>query len=110
MYRKPYRAFVPLLLFTFMLGAATSKAEAVQKRRFTSRDSVEMSYLGTLIHSEPLELDDDGIVSPNGRYIVKLTHRGVLPEGVTEGTVWLFDAAQMERPLFEPDTVALNKD
>jgi dipeptidyl aminopeptidase/acylaminoacyl peptidase len=97
MYHKTYRAFVLLFLFAFVLSAATSKAEAVQKRRFTSRDSVEMSYFGTLIHSEPLELDDDGIVSPNGRYIVKLTHRGVLPEGVTEGTVWLFDAAQIRR-------------
>src|ERR1700733_6151661 len=94
---KTYRAFVLLLLFAYVLSAATSKAEAVQKRRFTSRDSVEMSYFGTLIHSEPLELDDDGIVSPNGRYIVKLTHRGVLPEGVTEGTIWLFDAAQITR-------------
>jgi dipeptidyl aminopeptidase/acylaminoacyl peptidase len=94
---KTSRAFALLLLFVFLLSAATLKAEAVQKRRFTSRDSVEMSYFGTLIHSEPLELDDDGIVSPNGRHIVKLTHRGVLPEGVTEGTVWLFDAAQIRR-------------
>jgi dipeptidyl aminopeptidase/acylaminoacyl peptidase len=97
MYRKTYRAFVLLLLVAFVLSVATVKAEAVQKRRFTSRDSVEMSHFGTLFDSEPLELDDDGIVSPNGRYIVKLTHRGVLPEGLTEATVWLFDAAQIRR-------------
>ena len=56
-----------------------------------------MSHFGTLIHSDPIELDDDGIVSPNGRYVVKLTHRGVLPKGVTEGTIWLFDAAEMRK-------------
>jgi dipeptidyl aminopeptidase/acylaminoacyl peptidase len=99
MYRITNRAFILLPLFAFVLSAAKSKAETVEKRRFTSRDSVEMSYFGTLIHSEPLELDDDGIVSPDGRYIVKLTHRGVLPEGVTDGTVWLFDAAQIRRSI-----------
>jgi dienelactone hydrolase len=92
-----YRAQVCLLLFAVVLGAATSRAAVEQKRRFTSRDSVEMSYFGTLIHSEPSELDDDGIVSPNGRYVVKLTHRGILPEGVTEGTIWMFDAAEVRK-------------
>jgi hypothetical protein len=94
---KNYRAPVFLLLFAVVLGAATSKAAVEKKRRFASRDSVEMSYFGTLIHSDPSELDDDGIVSPNGRYVVKITHRGVLPEGVTEGTIWLFDAAAVKK-------------
>lgn len=97
LYRKTYRALALLPLFVFLLSGATSKADVLQKRRFTSRDSVEMSYFGTLIHSDPLELDDDGIASPNGRYIVKLTHRGVLPEGVTEGTIWLFDTAGIRK-------------
>jgi dienelactone hydrolase len=94
---KNYRAPVFLLLFAVVLSAATSKAAVEQKRRFTSRDSVEMSYFGTLIHADPSELDDDGIVSPNGRYVVKIAHRGVLPEGVTEGTIWLFDAAEVKK-------------
>jgi dienelactone hydrolase len=97
MYHKNYRAPVFLLLFAVVLSAVTSKAAVEQKRRFTSRDSVEMSHFGTLIHSDPNELDEDGIVSPNGQYVVKLTHRGVLPEGVTEGTIWLFDAAEIRK-------------
>ena len=68
-------------------------------RRFEVRDSVEMSYFGTLASSTPNDLDDDGVFSPDGRYFVKVTHRGVLPQGVTEGTIWLFDTAAVEKSL-----------
>ncbi len=37
------------------------------------------------------------MVSPDGRYVLKLTHRGVLAEGVTEGTIWLFDVGSIKR-------------
>jgi dienelactone hydrolase len=86
-----------LAALALLIAPWTAFAGTDQPRRFEVRDSVEMSHFGTLIHSDPIELDDDGIVSPNGRYLVKLTHRGVLPEGVTEGTIWLFDAAQIRR-------------
>lgn len=75
--------------------------ESASKRGFTVRDSVEMSYFGTVANYRPDDLDDDGIVSPDGRYAVKLTHRGVLPQGNIEGTIWLFDAPALKRSIMD---------
>jgi dipeptidyl aminopeptidase/acylaminoacyl peptidase len=75
----------------------TNPALTEEKRPFEVHDSIEMAYFGTLNASRPLELDDDGIVSPDTRWVVKVTHRGILPEGVTEGTIWLFDAVALRR-------------
>lgn len=72
------------------------------KRHFDTRDSIEMSYFGTLFASQPFDVDDDGVISPDGRWVVKVTHRGVLPQGVTEGTVWLFDAVALQRSVNHP--------
>jgi dienelactone hydrolase len=89
----------------FSLGAIIANvapagdAPSEIKKRFEVRDSVEMSYFGTLFSSLPLDLDDDGILSPDGRWLVKITHRGVLPQGVTEGTIWLFDASAVMRSI-----------
>src|SRR5262249_37500886 len=69
----------------------SNAAEVPQKRRFEVRDSGEMAYFGTIWSSQRDHLREDGIVSPDGRHIVKVTHRGVLPEGMTEGTIWLFE-------------------
>lgn len=63
------------------------------KRRFTVKDSVEMSYFGTISTSVPTLLPDDGVVSPDGKYALKITHRGVVETGMTEGTLWMFDVA-----------------
>jgi dipeptidyl aminopeptidase/acylaminoacyl peptidase len=87
------------------MSGLLSKGEADElagKRPFTVRDSVEMSYFGTVRSSEPDDMDDDGIVSPDGRYVVKLTHRGVLPQGVTEGTIWLFATDSIKRSINDP--------
>ncbi len=85
---------------------ASDHAEGLaDKRRFTVKDSVEMSYFGTTRSSEPNEIDDDGVTSPDGRYVVKLTHRGVLPEGVTEGTLWLFETAAITRSIAHPEVI-----
>jgi hypothetical protein len=64
--------------------------------RFTVRDSLEMARFGVDENSEPNDVDDDGITSPNERFAVQITHRGVFPAGVTEGTIWLFDAVAIE--------------
>ena len=85
---------IPSILCRLSLASADTEGG---QRRFEVRDSVEMSYFGTIGDSQPDELDDDGIVSPDGRRVVKVTHRGVLPEGVTEGTIWMFDAPAVER-------------
>ena len=78
-------------------------AFADDTRRFDTRASVEMSYFGTLIASQPFDVDDDGVISPDGRWVVKITHRGVLPQGVTEGTLWLFDALALKRSVNHPN-------
>src|ERR1700683_4872749 len=86
--------------------AAVLFAEAIARdaeRRFEVRDSIEMSHFGTIAYSAPDDLDDDGVVSPDGRYFVKVTHRGVLPKGVTEGTTWLFDTRSIQRSLSNPE-------
>jgi hypothetical protein len=82
--------------------AAMSSAAASGKRPFETKDSIEMSYFGTLGFSQPPDLDDDGILSPDRRWIVKVTHRGILPDGVTEGRIWLFDAVAMQRSVNHP--------
>jgi hypothetical protein len=88
------RSSVELAILSIALA---SSAFADGKRPFETRDSIEMSYFGTLGASMPPDVDDDGIMSPDGRWVVKITHRGVLPAGVTEGTLWLFDALEMQR-------------
>src|SRR6202521_4540037 len=86
-----------------LAGALSTSAFADGKRHFDTRDSIEISYFGTLSSSSaPLDIDDDGIVSPDGRWVVKVTHRGVLPEGVTEGTLWLFHVAEIKRSINNP--------
>ena len=82
--------------------AHAENAVEAGSRRFTVRDSVQMSYFGNIRSSMPDELDDDGITSPDGRLLIKVTHRGVLPEGYTEGTIWLFDAADAKRSINDP--------
>jgi hypothetical protein len=80
-------------------GMWGSSVASDTQRRFEVRDSIEMAYFGTPILSAPDDQDDDAVVSPDGRHIVKLTHRGVSPGGVTEGTVWLFDTALTKRAI-----------
>jgi hypothetical protein len=85
-----------VLVVSSALGADTPSQT---KRRFEVHDSVEMSYFGTVFSSAPDDLDDDGIISPNGRHFIKVTHRGVLPQGLTEGTIWLFDTAAIQKAI-----------
>lgn len=54
-----------------------------------------MSYFGTIDESHPDYLPDDATISPDDRYITKVTHRGVLPKGLSEATIWLFDVAEV---------------
>jgi dipeptidyl aminopeptidase/acylaminoacyl peptidase len=83
------------LLALDTIASAGEQGPAGKARRFTVRDSVEMAYFGNIRASMPDELDEDGITSPDGRWTIKVSHRGLLPEGVTEGTVWLFDARRL---------------
>lgn len=84
-----------LLLVCAPVSAETQKNAGAALRRFTVHDSVEMAYFGNIRSSMPDDLDDDGITAPDGKWTIKVSHRGLLPEGSTEGTIWLFDATQL---------------
>ncbi len=94
---KKARPHVRLLIISlpFSLGISSGTAADEEKRPFTVHDSVEMSYFGTVTDSKPAHSYDDGGESPDGRFLVKMTHRGLLPEGVTEGTIWLFNTNEV---------------
>ena len=92
-----YEGSLAALAISLSFTAIQTLAGDAAKHPFTVRDSIEMSYFGTLWESQPDDLDDDGIVSPDGRFVVKVTHRGLLPSGVTEGTIWRFDAVAMRQ-------------
>jgi dipeptidyl aminopeptidase/acylaminoacyl peptidase len=92
----PTLTFGTAVLMAVALGLPLP-ARANGKRTFEVSDSVEMSYFGTLATSVPDDLDDDGVLSPDGRYFVKVTDRGLLPQGVSESTVWIFDAAAVRK-------------
>ena len=74
-----------------LFAAGDASSESAELRPFTTRDSVKMAYFGNIWNSSLERPYHDGAVSPDGRYALKITHRGVLPHGVTEGTIWLFD-------------------
>jgi len=88
-----HRALASLIALLILVALGSPYAAfANDKRKFDVRDSIEMSYFGTLATSTPEDLDDDGVLSPDGRYFVKVTNRGLLPQGVSESTIWIFDA------------------
>jgi dipeptidyl aminopeptidase/acylaminoacyl peptidase len=92
-------ACILMTLLALAVRLAAASAAPAPSRNFEVRDSIEMSRFGANNDSQPDDLDDDGIASPDGGLIIKLTHRGVLPSGVTEGTIWLFDAKTIKRGL-----------
>ncbi len=92
------------LSLILVLVVCVANVKADEKRPFTVRDSVEMSYFGTVTDSNPEYSYDDGVASPDGRYFVKMTHKGVLPEGDMEGTIWLFDVKKVTLNVNTPET------
>ena len=88
---RTFRAYLFSLAWLFAHWSSAADTPP-GKRPFATRDAIEMAWFGTISTSQRDHLPDDGILSPDGRYIVKVTHRGVLPAGVTEGTIWLFEA------------------
>jgi hypothetical protein len=84
--RKHCRIAGVVVLLSFGACIAVSVAEAAH--RFEVRDSIEMAQF-----TEP------GTFSPDGRYFVTVTQRGLLPQGVTETTMWLFDVSAVRESL-----------
>ncbi|MEM7432650.1 MAG: prolyl oligopeptidase family serine peptidase [Pseudomonadota bacterium] len=87
-------ASVGAVLFSGSACADSSEVIA-SVERFTVTDSIEMSYFGTIQESNPDYLADDGLLSPNGLWVTKVTHRGNVASGKTEATIWLFDVASI---------------
>lgn len=73
------------------------------KRLFEVRDSIEMSYFGLIRSSMPDLVGDDGVVSPDGRHVIKVTHRGDLSEGHTEAVIWKFDVPEILDSIADPE-------
>jgi hypothetical protein len=84
-----WNVLFPWVVALFVSGGPLfAVSSAGNPRRFEVRDSVEMSQF-----TEP------GTFSPDGRYFVTVTQRGLLPQGVTETTVWLFDVSAVRESL-----------
>jgi hypothetical protein len=67
-------------LFCLIAGAFYQSIASAQHRFFTVQDAVEMAYFGNIFNSSPEEShDDDGAVSPDGRFAIKITHRCCFP-------------------------------
>ena len=69
---------------------------ATTKRPFTVKDSIEISQIVDPARSTTIELHERQspgvpICSPDGRYFLLVTQRGVLSANKLEGTIWLFD-------------------
>jgi hypothetical protein len=75
--------------------AAAADGDLSGQRRFTVHDSVEMS-----------QFTDAGWFSPDGRYYATLTQRGVLPQGVSEATLWLFETSRIRTQVNQPSSAA----
>lgn len=92
-----------ILAWLVLASIDNAGAETADQRPFTSRDAAEMAYFGNLATSTLANSYDDGAACPSGQYALKVTHRGVLPEGVTEGTIWLFSVDDVARSINDPD-------
>lgn len=70
------------------LGAACYLTAAAETRRFDIRDSIEMTRF-----SEPSGRDREGVplTSPDGKYFVVVTSRGVIANNEIESRLWLFE-------------------
>jgi hypothetical protein len=101
-FRAALLAFSPALA---MFANVVLAGDSDSYRHYEVRDTVEMSYFGTIAASTSVDLDDDAISSPDGHHFLKVTHRGVLPQGVTEGTIWLFDTKAIQKSVNDPRLV-----
>jgi dienelactone hydrolase len=81
------RLIVAIAIQSALVGAAwCADAGVAQHRPYLVRDTVELSKFTV-----------PSTFSPDGRYFVTVTERGVLPQGLTEATVWLFETAAVRK-------------
>jgi len=75
-----------LLIVGFAAAVAANAASDASQRRFSVRDSIEMSNF-----SEP------GLLSPDGHWFAIVTQRGLIAQDATEATIWLFDSSGLRK-------------
>ncbi len=95
------RRILSIRVCRMMVGAALlfnvpSRAEADNKRSFTIKDSIEISYIISVARRTDISLQTEHpigipVKSADGKYFLLVTQRGVLPNNTLEGTIWLFN-------------------
>jgi dipeptidyl aminopeptidase/acylaminoacyl peptidase len=80
------------MVFALALGFALTPAAAA--RPFEVRDSIEIA-----------DFIEAPLFSPDERHFVTVTQRGVLPQGVTEATLWLFETAAVRRSIADASPI-----
>ncbi len=73
-----------------------SPAQAMTDRSFTVQDSLEISYIIDAAQTTAIELRDQQptgspILSPNGKYVLLVTQKGILESNRLEATIWILD-------------------
>lgn len=85
---------LPVIIMSLALCLALSHA-AQAARPFEVRDSIQMA-----------DFMEAPVFSPDGRHFVTVTQKGVLPQGVTEATLWLFETAAVRRAISDGSPTA----
>src|SRR5262244_4094421 len=71
--------------------ANSAPGEVLDKRPFTVRDAFDVSRFVNPSISEEGFPTPEPILSPDGKWFLLVTERGLLPENRIESTVWAFD-------------------
>jgi dipeptidyl aminopeptidase/acylaminoacyl peptidase len=96
--RITVRSAVAMLLAMGAASSPESHASAAAQRRFTVKDSIELSTFG---RPAPAAFGDylpirEATMSPDGTHFVVVTTHGDLASGKREGTIWLYDTRAVQ--------------
>jgi dipeptidyl aminopeptidase/acylaminoacyl peptidase len=75
-------------------GFALPSVTTAEARPFEVSDSIQIA-----------DFVEVPAFSPDGRYFVTVTQRGLLPQGVSEATLWLFESAEVRRTIAGGSTI-----
>jgi dipeptidyl aminopeptidase/acylaminoacyl peptidase len=76
-----------------LLAISTLSVQS-QQHNFGVKDSIEMT---TFSNPSALERDAQAIVSPDGKYLIVVTTRGLLKSNQVESTLWLWRRTKIEQ-------------
>jgi len=86
------RMSLKLLGFLSAIFSTCILLQAEQRRPFTIKDSIEMAYLvNPTLWTVNHERSSMAITSPDQRWLLLITQRGILASNTIESTMWLFD-------------------